>query len=391
MATGGHTSGDAVAGVTISFTIVAAFCTIMRLYTRFVLNKMGGVDDVFIAIATVLAVALTTTMCAQVKYGMGRHQSSLTAHDLLWTNRWFWVSLWTYYSALYCAKLAILLQYLRIFPQETFRRVNYGLIAFITAYSCWTIFSAIFSCTPVSYFWTHSIDPNAKGTCLNRLVVWFTNAALNIVTDIAVAVLPLPVIKTLNLPKSQKLALTFVFCLGGITCVVSLMRLQSLYAVSVSEDISWDNPMAALWSNLEVNIGIICSCLPTLKTCVMRVFPKMFTSSRGTSTGHGIMTIGGGVSGGYGQGTGGRKKNRDSIGMNFLGRGKRDVDVYEGRTGEFDDMGTQIRPGSPQMMGKEGDGIQVVTVVQQDSAPLARDGSRKSDSESTRKLVREFP
>lgn len=53
MATGGHTSGDAVAGVTISFTIVAAFCTIMRLYTRFVLNKMGGVDDVFIAIATV--------------------------------------------------------------------------------------------------------------------------------------------------------------------------------------------------------------------------------------------------------------------------------------------------------------------------------------------------
>jgi hypothetical protein len=212
------------------------------------------------------------------------------------------------------------------------------------------------------------------------------------VTDIAVAVLPLPVIKTLNLPKSQKLALTFVFCLGGITCVVSLMRLQSLYAVSVSEDISWDNPMAALWSNLEVNIGIICSCLPTLKTCVMRVFPKMFTSSRGTSTGHGIMTIGGGMSGGYGQGTGGRKKKRDSIGMNFLGRGKRDADVYEGRTGDFDDMGgTQIRPGSPQMMGKEGDGIQVVTVVQQDSAPLARDGSRKSDSESTRKLVREFP
>lgn len=211
-------------------------------------------------------------------------------------------------------------------------------------------------------------------------------------TDIAVAVLPLPVIKTLNLPKSQKLALTFVFCLGGITCVVSLMRLQSLYAVSVSEDISWDNPMAALWSNLEVNIGIICSCLPTLKTCVMRVFPKMFTSSRGTSSGHGIMTIGGGMSGGYGQGTGGRKKKRDSINMNFLSRGKRDVDVYEGRTGDLDDMGgTQIRPGSPQMMGKEGDGIQVVTVVQQDSAPLARDGSRKSDSESTRKLVREYP
>lgn len=53
MATGGHTSGDAVTGVTVSFTIVAVICTVLRLYTRFALNKMGGVDDIFIAIATV--------------------------------------------------------------------------------------------------------------------------------------------------------------------------------------------------------------------------------------------------------------------------------------------------------------------------------------------------
>lgn len=207
-------------------------------------------------------------------------------------------------------------------------------------------------------------------------------------TDIAVAVLPLPVIKTLNLPKSQRLALTFVFCLGGVTCIVSFMRLQSLYAVSVSEDISWDNPMAALWSNLEVNIGITCSCLPTLKACVMRVFPRMFTSRRGTSSGDGIVTIGGGKSG---QGTGSRRKKHSSIGMNFLNRDRKNADVYTGRDGDLEDMGgTQIRPGSPQMY-KDGDGIQVVTVVQQDITPLARDESGRSDSESTRQLVREFP
>jgi hypothetical protein len=224
-------------------------------------------------------------------------------------------------------------------------------------------------------------------------MIRFTNAALNIMTDIAVAVLPLPVIKTLNLPKSQKLALMFVFCLGGITCIISLMRLQSLYAVSVSEDISWDNPMAALWSNLEVNIGIICSCLPTLKTCVMRVFPRMFLSSRGVSSGPGIMTIGGGISGqGYGTRRS-RKQKRGSIGMHCIGRGNNTGDVYAGQRESMDDMsGTQIRPGSPQTMEKEVEGIQVITVVQQDSVPLsARDELGRSDSESTRQLVREFP
>jgi len=53
MAAGGHTSGDAVAGVTMAFTIVAVLGTVLRLYTRISLNGMGGADDVFIAFATV--------------------------------------------------------------------------------------------------------------------------------------------------------------------------------------------------------------------------------------------------------------------------------------------------------------------------------------------------
>jgi hypothetical protein len=53
MAAGGHTSGDSVAGVTIAFTVVAVIGTLLRLYTRFFLNGMGGPDDIVIAVATV--------------------------------------------------------------------------------------------------------------------------------------------------------------------------------------------------------------------------------------------------------------------------------------------------------------------------------------------------
>jgi len=146
--------------------------------------------------------------------------------------------------------------------------------------------------------------------------------------------------------------------------------------------------MAALWSNLEVNIGIICSCLPTLKTCVMRYFPKIFSSSsRGTSSGRGIVTIGGRATG---PGTG-RKQKRDSVGLNFLSRGNKTAEVYDGTNADLEDVGggTQIRPGSAMAMDKDEDGIQVVTVVHQDTTTLARGNSHRSDTESTRKLVRE--
>lgn len=51
----GHASGEAVVGVTITFTIIAAASTALRLYTRFVIVKSTGLDDAFIAAAMVRA------------------------------------------------------------------------------------------------------------------------------------------------------------------------------------------------------------------------------------------------------------------------------------------------------------------------------------------------
>lgn len=78
-----------------------------------------------------------------------------------------------------------------------------------------------------------------------------------------------------------------VFGLGGITCVISILRLSALYAISKSSDVSWDNPLAAIWSSLEVNVGILCSCLPTLKGLVTRYFPSLFSNRSWGSRGGG--------------------------------------------------------------------------------------------------------
>lgn len=105
---------------------------------------------------------------------------------------------------------------------------------------------------------------------------------MNIITDIATTILPLPVLKSLNLPKRQRYVLMFVFGMGGVVCVISVLRLSSLYTISISTDVSWDNPLAAIWSSCEVNVGILCSCLPTLKGCVARYFPVLFSSACGS-------------------------------------------------------------------------------------------------------------
>lgn len=64
--------------------------------------------------------------------------------------------------------------------------------------------------------------------------------------------------------------------------MVSILRLQSLYVISRAKDVTWANPLAAIWSSVEINTGILCSCLPTLRSCVARLFPKLLGSLRGS-------------------------------------------------------------------------------------------------------------
>lgn len=49
---------------------------------------------------------------------------------------------------------------------------------------------------------------------ISTAVTWYTTSALAIVTDIAIIALPVNEIRRLQLPRVQKLMLTFLFSLG---------------------------------------------------------------------------------------------------------------------------------------------------------------------------------
>lgn len=60
-----------------------------------------------------------------------------------------------------------------------------------------------------------------------------------------------------------------VFALGGAVCIVTVIRFYSLYAVTTSDDYHWENPQAALYSNIELSVSIIGGCLPTCTTTAL--------------------------------------------------------------------------------------------------------------------------
>ncbi|UPX15287.1 uncharacterized protein EKO05_0005741 [Ascochyta rabiei] len=261
--------------ISIAFTVIAFFSVVLRLYTRWFIVRAPGIEDHLIIVASLFSICLTICIAYQARWGMGQHADTLSWDDNVKVSKAFWASLIAYYLSLGLTKGSILLQYHRVFPTRKFRVACWCVFAVVICYTIWTVFGSIFACVPVQAFWTKE-----RARCIDQFAMWFTNAAINILTDFATVVLPMPVIQRLQLGKRQKSALIAIFAVGGFVCIVSILRLQSLVAISNSKDQSYDNPAAATWSSVEANVGIICSCLPLLRPLMAKYLPGVFSSHR---------------------------------------------------------------------------------------------------------------
>lgn len=255
------------------FTALAFVIVALRLYARFFLVRSPGIEDYGIILAMMCSIGLTICIGFQARYGMGQHIADLDPDTMRKSLQAFWVSLIVYYLSLGLTKGSMLLQYRRVFTTKRFWIGNYAVMAVVVCYTIWTVFSSIFACVPIRAFWTRE-----HARCINQFAMWFTNAAINICTDFAIIILPMPVIRSLNLDRRQKTALIAIFAVGGFVCIVSILRLHSLVAISNSSDPTYDNPPAATWSSVETNVGIICSCLPLLRPLVVRWMPDHVSS-----------------------------------------------------------------------------------------------------------------
>lgn len=124
----------------------------------------------------------------------------------------YWLSTPFYNAAMVTAKASVIIQYFHVFPTKKMRIVCCIMGGIITVYGTWAILSAFLNCVPVARFW----DPTVPGHCLAYKPLRYSNASLNIMTDIVILIMPIPALKPLDLPLRQKVGCCCVFALGGL-------------------------------------------------------------------------------------------------------------------------------------------------------------------------------
>ncbi|KAM7194056.1 hypothetical protein V8F20_008152 [Naviculisporaceae sp. PSN 640] len=281
---------------------LATIAVSLRTYTRACILRHVGLDDYAAIVALLFALGSGSMVASNGRNGAGKHIMVVPPELIPEYFKTFWISIVLYNFSLWAIKMAFLFQYYRVFSSKRMRTYICLAGVLIIVWSISQILVVIFTCVPVHRFWL----PETPGVCVELVPFWYANAAGNIVTDVIVFLLPLPVIKSLNLRKPQKILLLGIFGLGFFTCAISIIRIQYL---KLSPDTTWDNVNSSCWSISELCSGIVCCCLPTLRPLLSRLVPAL--QSRGAASGYVYDAKGqSSSSGGTGGGSKGNNKRR---------------------------------------------------------------------------------
>ncbi|OAA76057.1 hypothetical protein LEL_05741 [Akanthomyces lecanii RCEF 1005] len=264
----------------ITLGIITTITTLARLIFKrfFSASETLTLDDILIIGALLMHISCTTiNVEGLAAHGLGKDIWTLSPNELKTFVFFFYIIENHFFLEITLAKLSLLLFYLNIFPDKFIRRLIWGTALVILLLGIASTFVIIFQCAPVQYFWTQ-YDGHSTGHCLDINAFAWCNAALNIATDIWMLGIPLSQIRKLKLHWKKKLGAAFMFLTGLFVTVAAILRMQSLVHFADSSNPTWDQLIVAFWCTIEVNVGIICTCLPTFRLILLRLFPHVFST-----------------------------------------------------------------------------------------------------------------
>ncbi|EFQ89000.1 hypothetical protein P3342_009549 [Pyrenophora teres f. teres] len=279
--------GDKFVAIGITGCAVAVTAFVLRMLAS--VGKKGrqvSWDDFTMGIVVLLNIPPTVFTYYLVKNGLGRDIWTLTDVQITNVLKFYFMGEIFYVVALGISKISILFFYLRVFPAKSFRVLTYSVMGVSAAYTIAFFFATTMQCWPISQAWTQW-DGLHKGRCNNIHLQGWIAAAINIALDVVVMILPMKHLAALNMSLKKKIMVMSMFSVGIFVVFVSAIRLYSLIHFASTENITWNYVDAGIWSLIEINVSIICGCMPAHRLLIVKLWPKMranLASSMNVST-----------------------------------------------------------------------------------------------------------
>ncbi|KAH7551433.1 hypothetical protein BM1_09749 [Bipolaris maydis] len=186
--------------------IVLVLLTVaLRIVARLIYIHKIFFDDVLIIFAALFTVALAAACIVSTTHGLGQHIWLLPLLDILEK-----------------LKRIVLV-----------RRINHHFKLSPLTLLRIGVFVTFFQCIPYYGAWEFTIERK----CIDYVAYLYASSAVNVITDIALCVLPLPYFWRLDMSRKQRIILCMLLGGGASACIVGMIRigfLHNLHALDIT-------------------------------------------------------------------------------------------------------------------------------------------------------------
>jgi hypothetical protein len=197
---------------------------------------------------------------------------------------------------LYLVRCSGLAFYHRINPDHKYTMSLWIAFSFVTAVFICQFFLILLQCVPIQKTW--DLTGQLDGKCLSTHAVFITTAAMTVVCDALILIMPIILVWNLQTTRARKLELGVVLCFGVFAVVLSVPRTLSMVPATEQTDVTWYYSIVLIWSEAEVTMAIVALSLPALKsffTYFYRTYSTTYSkSSKSASRDVNLRTIGSG-------------------------------------------------------------------------------------------------
>lgn len=121
------------------------------------------------------------------------------------------------------------------------------------------------------------VDPRHKGSCHDPSFVansTYAQSGLSIVTDFTYAILPMLIVRKLQMSRYKRVSLSLMLGLGAVASVAVIVRIPYVVHLATTEDFLWQTTDVAIWSCVEPGLGLTILNLVVTRPLFRSIFAR---------------------------------------------------------------------------------------------------------------------
>ncbi|KAH9232008.1 hypothetical protein K456DRAFT_1739663 [Colletotrichum gloeosporioides 23] len=250
-----ETVGPVWLAVSTTLIIFLFITTVLRLWVRIARRNFGW-DDATIALAAIFATVRYAIAAMQLPHGNGRHRVYLSDYDYKMINMYGWYGQLFHFTSMACLKCSICALVLRLNDKKGLRIFIYTIIAGVLVTNMGVVVVLLAECRPAG-FWR---GPSAQCWPNKIRIYWiYATIAHSVLTDLILSFIPLTLVWKVSIPPRKKVLVMCLMSLGLVASAFGITRAAFLGVLN--DDLSWTFCIVAIWSNLELFLGIVAANL----------------------------------------------------------------------------------------------------------------------------------